>query len=352
MKYLICGDVHWSSYSSIVRSRGKEFSTRLENLINTINWVEQTAVEEGCQAIIYLGDFFDKSDLNSEEITALKRISWSNLHHWFLVGNHEMGISSLQYSSAHLFLQNSTMEVIDKPYSVTTVDNVQLCFLPYILESDRKTLNEYFGTDSSKRVVFSHNDLKGVQMGKFLSTEGFDIQDIDNNCRIFFNGHLHNESIHGYRAINIGNITGQNFSEDGLFYRHKVVIFDDTEFSVNWYENPHAFNFYKLDMTTYRETVDDDKAYKLLSGLGPNAIVTVKTFPDEKIFYEDMLSNLDNILTYRLIYEHTEYDSAEERKEVAELASLDHIEKFEEFVRETIGEDDIILEELSKVVQA
>ena len=71
MKILIVGDVHWSTYSSIVRSRGKKYSTRLENLINSVNWAERIADEENCDRIIYLGDFFDKADLTAEEITAL-----------------------------------------------------------------------------------------------------------------------------------------------------------------------------------------------------------------------------------------------------------------------------------------
>ena len=113
MRYLVCGDVHWSSYSSIVRARGNEFSLRLENLIQTVNWVEKKAVELGCFGVIYLGDFFDKSDLSSEEITALERIEWNDLYHWVLVGNHEMGLSSLKYSSAHLFGQHTNFHVIE-----------------------------------------------------------------------------------------------------------------------------------------------------------------------------------------------------------------------------------------------
>ena len=40
MKIGVIGDVHWSSYSSIVRSTGDVYSTRLENLIQSINWSE------------------------------------------------------------------------------------------------------------------------------------------------------------------------------------------------------------------------------------------------------------------------------------------------------------------------
>ena len=67
MRYLIYTDVHWCTYSSIIRSRGETYSKRIENLITSINWAENLALEKGCNEIICLGDFFDKPDLTSEE---------------------------------------------------------------------------------------------------------------------------------------------------------------------------------------------------------------------------------------------------------------------------------------------
>ena len=45
---LLAGDVHWSSYSSIVRRRGQKYSKRLENLINSVNWIEEQAEQKQC----------------------------------------------------------------------------------------------------------------------------------------------------------------------------------------------------------------------------------------------------------------------------------------------------------------
>lgn len=74
MKVAICGDVHWSTSSSIIRQRGTNYSERLENLIKSVNWFEDLSKEENCDMNIYLGDFFDRPDLNSQEISALSEI--------------------------------------------------------------------------------------------------------------------------------------------------------------------------------------------------------------------------------------------------------------------------------------
>ena len=77
MKVLIIGDIHFSQYSSIIRKRGEFYSERLENLLWSINWVEKQAEENKVDKIIYLGDFFDRSDLNAEELTAFRDIRWA-----------------------------------------------------------------------------------------------------------------------------------------------------------------------------------------------------------------------------------------------------------------------------------
>ena len=45
LKLLIYSDPHFCEFSSIIRSQGKKFSVRLENLIKSVNWVENLAIE-------------------------------------------------------------------------------------------------------------------------------------------------------------------------------------------------------------------------------------------------------------------------------------------------------------------
>ena len=42
MKIGVVGDVHWCAYSSILRSRGNKYSIRIENLIKSVNWAEES----------------------------------------------------------------------------------------------------------------------------------------------------------------------------------------------------------------------------------------------------------------------------------------------------------------------
>lgn len=334
MKICCYGDVHWSLYSSIVRSRGNKYSTRLENLITSVNWAERLAQEVGCDMIVGLGDFFDKAELNSEEITALGEIKWASIPHKFLVGNHEMGKNDLSMSTTHLFSLCENMEVIDTPIiKVVAETDYNLVFLPYILEEDRKPISHYVSGD--KNIVFSHNDLKGIQLGKFVSVEGFDVDEIKSHCSVFLNGHIHNGGLVEKKVINCGNLTGQNFSEDAFEYGHCAYVLDTDDLSIAVYDNPYSLNFYKLDFS------DKDFAPPIILPGEPVVVVNVRQEDYQKCKdWIDSSGIIGRIIVNKL--------QSENVKEELSL-SVDHIEQFKKFVLDTLCTDDIVLSELSNL---
>lgn len=341
MKIGIVGDIHWSRYSSIVRLRGKKYSYRLENCIQSINWAE--ALLHDCDKVVYLGDFFDSAELNSEEITAMKEIIWNSVPHYFLVGNHELGINDLSYSSSHVFSYINLKElpvVVDSVRS-EHIGNISLHFIPYLLTDDKSSISSYLDiVPGNKNIIFSHNDIAGIQLGKYLSTKGFNIEDIQNNCDLFLNGHLHNGTKVAERVINIGNLTGQNFSEDAFKYDHCAFILDTDTLQCAVYENPYAINFYKINVC------DTDVA---LSDLKQNAVVTLKTRENTYDDYKYKLDNADNVLTSRIIIvpDNTENTTHNQH----EIISINHLDKFKEYVLSTLGNSEVVKEELDEVLQ-
>ena len=74
MRILLFTDLHMCPQASIINKWGTKYPKRLENCIETVNWLERKAEELKCDLIISLGDFFDKPDLSSETITACNEI--------------------------------------------------------------------------------------------------------------------------------------------------------------------------------------------------------------------------------------------------------------------------------------
>lgn len=352
MKLLIYADPHFCTYSSIVRSRGNKYSTRLENLIDSLNWVQKTAKENNCNSVVCLGDFFDKSELSPEEITALGEINWADVPQAFIVGNHEMGRSTLDFSSAHLFkvCPNATVFDVEQKF---VFGDTEVCFLPYTLEIDRKPISEYFdyGQDifpkCSKRIILSHNDISGIQMGQFISQDGFSIKEIEDYCDLFINGHLHNGTEITRKIINLGNLTGQNFSEDGFIYIHKVMLLDTDTLHYEYIENPYAFYFYKIDCTDLNHKQIEEK----FSKVRPNSVLTVSCYSSDVDFIKPFVE-ASTVIESKVIIRQ-KVSKAEENQESTEqevqLNTIDHLERFRQYILEVFGTNDVIKEELEEV---
>ena len=194
-----------------MRKRGKKYSVRLHNLIDSLSWAENLAKENNCDEILCLGDFFDKSELNGEEITALQDVKFANIKHTFLVGNHEINIASLDFSTTELFrLINAS--VINKPYSRQINDKVTIDFIPYIVgelgDTEKYDLKNYVAQDDKKHIVITHNDVCGIGYGRQLCSCGFNISNILDNCSLFIDGHIHTSGIVRDRILFVGNLTG------------------------------------------------------------------------------------------------------------------------------------------------
>lgn len=345
MKYLLYSDVHFSEYSSIIRAEGEKYSVRLEKLIASINWAEQLALDYKCDEVICLGDFFNSPDLNSREITALQEIVWSDIPHTFLVGNHDASSKSLEYNSI-MALKNNGFKIITDPELKTITDEngiKQILFLPYITENSDISLKDYPINKSYPCVILSHNDIKGIQYGFILSKHGFDVNEIDELGHLFLNGHIHNHTKFGKKAFNLGNLTGQNFGEDAFKYPHQVAILNTVDNTLEFIENPHAFNFYAITVNN----ISDLKIFREIKG---NAVLSIKCdeeLKDELIKTLDAI--LDKIVTKRIVFTIKPQGADEDTAAELQNYTTSYLSEFTSFCKNNIDNSDILDYELSEV---
>ncbi len=340
MRILIFTDLHMCPRASIISKWGTKYSARLENCIATVNWLERLAEEKECDYIMNLGDFFDRPDLTSDTITACNDIKWSNIMHYSLVGNHDASTSSLMFNSVNSFLSDRHV-IITEP-QVLLLDNCDICFLPYVVECDRKPLSEYFkNLDPNKpRVILSHNDIRGIQLGPVMSKTGFSLEEIEANCDCWINGHLHNGQAITPKVINLGNCTGKDFGENALQYSHNVAILDTKDLTVTYIENPYAYNFYKLQ-------IDSERDMTCLDNLKNHAVLSIKCEQSLVEPVKQKISTLDNIVESRLIItkKYTESSAAPEEIDL----SVDHLARFIEYCKATIENTTTLEEEIAEV---
>lgn len=334
-KILIYTDLHTCTYSSILRGRGKKYSFRLENAINTVSWINQLAKERGITDIYDLGDFFDRPDLNAEEITALREMDLSN--HRFLVGNHEAMSADLYFNSINVF----NGKVYDKP-EIIRYGTTQIVMLPYVGESDRTSITEVLDNlgikNEDKIVIFSHNDIKNIYYGNFLTTVGYDIDDIESNCDLFINGHIHNGARIKNKIINLGSATGINFSNDATSWKPKVAILDTDTLEVELIDNPYGVLFYKKEVKTAALAINFIQ--EIAKESNP-VVVSIKCPETEKDAIDAELDKYDFVYKRVLIDYSKELSSGTLEESCQIVLDVDYFEKFRQFVKDKYGAEDV-----------
>lgn len=332
MKILIYSDVHISQDSSIVKSLGEKYSTRLEHIVKSLNWAEELALKENCKYIFNLGDTFDEPNIKAMEATAIQDIVWAPIEHYVLVGNHDSNVASLMYSSVSVF-QREGFHIL-KDVTHLTDEGISFTFLPYILEDDRKPLKDYADKND---IILSHNDISGFSFGGFVSKEGFDIEEVKSGCKLFLNGHLHNTAYLAPNVLNVGNLCGQNFGEDAFTYKHGAWVLDTDDFSLDFHENPYALNFYKIE---YK----DDKVFERLKN---NSVLRCKCERNDVSRLKEALETYKNkiVASHIIVYDK----EVSVKSDSIKLEKVDYKKQFVDFVHEKMGSTEIINEELNEV---
>ena len=346
-KLLLYTDLHFGALASVLRMRKGQYTYKICNGIDTLNFVNRVAQERNCDAIYCLGDEFDRPDLTAEEITALREIDIS--HHKILVGNHEAISNDLFFNSANVLRS----KVYDKP-EIVRYGKTQIVMLPYVTESDRvsitKVLDDLQVKNEDPIVIFSHNDIKGINYGAFFTTLGYDKEDIESNCDLFINGHIHNGAWITKKILNLGSVTGINFNNDANIWKPVIAILDTDTLEVELIENPYGIWFFK------KEFVDRAKAIQFIeeaSKYTNPVVISIKCLEEDHEAISEELSKYD-FLYKRVLIDYTKQVIKRTAEDAAELTiDIDYFEKFREFIRDKYQNEDVncklMLEEINTI---
>lgn len=357
MKILIYADPHFCSSSSIIRGKGANgFSERINNLMQSFDFVNKMARENGCDRIICLGDLFDKPDLTAEEITAISQCDIGS--HEFIIGNHDALSNDLLFNAVNMF-KNSK---IYKEPTLEIIEGKQFVFLPYVTETSRKSLKETLvdiGVNTEETtIIFSHNDISGIQYGSFLSKVGYSVNEILDVSDLYINGHIHNGAwVVDGRIMNVGSLTGLNFSNDATNWKNCVIILDTSNFEVRVIENPYAFLFYRVEFVglSVEETIK--RLSQFISNLNPDRknILSLKVDSASLEDVNKVLADCNSIYYKRVVVNYGDQQVLVEEKQQEPTLSLNtnYFEKFKEFIAEKFTEDNLnyklMVEEINNI---
>lgn len=259
MKIGIYADAHFSLNSSIILGQTNSLEGRLNHLIDSFKWMYELFRDNDVEVTIDLGDLTDSYVVRAEEITAVsKALSFNTtIPEYHILGNHER----LDYRGSISSI--SFVDSIDNQHVVNdllhmTLGDKSVTLLPY----SNGYNDEYIESLDDTDYLFTHLDILGSDTGGWSLTDGIKPNILANKFGLTVNGHIHNGSwVIPNKVLNIGSISGQNFSSKQLEWNPSVMILDTDTNDYQFFENPHALIFVNKSANSI------DKVVKLVNDI-------------------------------------------------------------------------------------
>jgi hypothetical protein len=268
------GDIHF----------GEKLDAEQHNhdCLDFIEWFRDQVVENKCDTIIFMGDWFHnriRTDHRTGHYSkiAIELLNYIGLPIYWIVGNHDIylkgsrDIHSLGYLSRY-----SNITLID---SVTQMDEV--VFSPWLVGEETNTVNR------TCKYIFGHFELPFFLMNQVIEKtydgHGLHIDDFT-NCEAVYSGHFHKRQVRINKSkipiYYIGNCFGHNMN-DANDPERGMAILEWGETLPTYIEWTDAPTYHKWKMSDFLTLLDqEDRPY------GSRA--TIEIIDDLNLSIEDL----------------------------------------------------------------
>lgn len=250
-------DAHFAVASSILNgTAGYKYSARLDMLVDSFKWMYETFESEGVELIFNGGDLIDSDFIKARESSAIaEALSYGGkIPEYHIVGNHEKEDKASRYTSLSLLDKNRKITVISEPTKIDETFSV----IPYTRDLEYIDLEPL-----ANKVLISHIDYEGMNVGKITLTSGLNMQYACNYFDLILNGHIHAPALYNDKIMNIGAVVGHGFDDNYAVCYPSIMILDTDTLKTRRIINPYSALFLKskcssvADLMKYLKTLSN-----------------------------------------------------------------------------------------------
>jgi len=240
VKVLITADLHIHPH--------KNSTDRLYDGIKVLEWINETAIENGCRYIICVGDLFQ--DRQKIYVLTYQKVfecfkKYSSMTSWkLLLGNHDLWFAEKwDISSVYPLSALPNVEVISKPCS-QEIDGQWFDWLPFV-KNPLKAIECFPPEKRVGHVLCAHIAVDGAVQGTCHHTSDVSVEfegdmtkvtpDSFGGWKYVFLGHYHTAQFLDERMQYVGSPYQINFNEAG--HTPRVVILDTATMTLDYKEN-------------------------------------------------------------------------------------------------------------------
>lgn len=228
MKLLCFSDIHFHHTHRFSHITSEGYTVRELEHLSCADDIIRICQEENIDRIVFCGDLYQTVGDNlstqtqaavCEFVDKLRKVKPLDV----LVGNHDQS-STTNYKNVHKlipFKYWDNVTVYDKP----TVVNDYFVYMPYCTSDEYAVSILENIKDKQNKVVFSHLELKGINLGNGIETTHGVPLDLLSQFKMTIQGHYHGSSSYGLNIKVIGSTQRLSFKDPGKS-RNNIIIYD------------------------------------------------------------------------------------------------------------------------------
>ena len=227
MRYLFFSDIHFHGTHRFSHITDEGYTIRELEHLSCAQTLIDICNKEDIDRIVFCGDLYQAVGDNLstqtqsavcefvEKISKIKPLD-------MLVGNHDLS-GTTNFKAVHKlipFKYFNNVTVYDSP-----VEKDGIVYMPYCTSDEYATTILENIKDKKNKVVFSHLELKGINLGNGIETTHGVPLDLLSQFKMTIQGHYHSSSSYGPNIKVIGSTQRLSFKDPGKS-RNNIIIYD------------------------------------------------------------------------------------------------------------------------------
>ena len=227
MRYLCFSDIHFHGTHRFSHITSEGFTIRELEHLSCADVIVNICNQENIDKIIFCGDLYQSVGDNLstqtqaavcefvEKISKIKPLD-------MIVGNHDLSAST-NYKNVHKlipFKYFNNVTVYDTP-----VEENNIVYMPYCTSDEYAIAFLESIKDKQNKVVFSHLELKGINLGNGIETTHGVPLELLSQFKMTIQGHYHGSSSYGPNIKVAGSTQRLSFKDPGKS-RNNIIIYD------------------------------------------------------------------------------------------------------------------------------
>ncbi len=227
MRYLCFSDIHFHGTHRFSHITDEGYTIRELEHLSCVQTLIDICNKEDIDRIVFCGDLYQAVGDNLstqtqsavcefvEKISKIKPLD-------MLVGNHDLS-GTTNFKAVHKlipFKYFNNVTVYDSP-----VEKDGIVYMPYCTSDEYATTVLENIKDKKNKVVFSHLELKGINLGNGIETTHGVPLDLLSQFKMTIQGHYHGSSSYGPNIKVIGSTQRLSFKDPGRS-RNNIIIYD------------------------------------------------------------------------------------------------------------------------------